>query len=1095
MKSIFVCPLSLILWKRAIVPTLLVLALLATHGFALLGSSTVYAQGTNPSGTIAYIQNGDEIRTINADGSNDQQLWALDDPDAHDINGVDWSPNGNTLAFTSNHERTCSIWDSDVFAIGADGSGLRRVTNAPACADLSAFPQGTVTLEIESQVSDQNLFIVYVEGAQEAATVTLGFGEVKEVTFPNVADFGDGVFQGTSAAVGFSRWVDPSAVVDVVAGGTANAATRLTLRPLGHYPWTSRHPSWKHDGSTIGFTLSDGIMNEIAVNPAVGSRGNIIELSDGSSLGSGMVRSPIGNQIVYSENIGSDLYYADLDAGTPSELLVEIGDTHLVYGMDWLPDGSGFVFAVGEGEFGDETVNLYEYTFATDSLTKLTNFDTELAAHPSVSPDGQHIAFAYQDSFADENSDIRILSRSDLSIQPLNVLGIWPDWRPNITGNPTPEPTATPTAQPTATATTQPTTAPTSQPTTQPTSQPTAQPTSQPTTPPTAAPSPVPATNLIENGGFESGDLNGWDVPDDSTATTTDGLAYGGDYAAYFGGIDDADEFFYQRIDLPNSSDEANLSFWVNQFSKEVVEGSDLFCAAIFDWDTDEELFDLGCLDGVESVSDEYDDGAWWQAEYHFTGADWETLKGRSVWLAFQMLTDDSLTSTVFIDNVVFEVGSASATPTPAPTSEPTTDPSAGRDWTAILYIDGDNNLCDSYPRLIERMENELGAKIGPGGFLNIVALIDHDPRYCQGKSNAIRYVIQPNANYTDGVNRWDMGEVNMGDPQTLENFATWAMQNYPADHYYLAIDDHGGGVTGIAWDDSNGHDQLTNAELHNVMKNITNDGQQKIDVFAYEACLMGMVENAYDISNFTDYIFFFPTISWTNNASYPSYFGDSRFIANTDGATLGDIMFDVYYEAVTRPYVVSLVESGQMAGVQSALNAWATAIQSELGSNKAAITSARSAAQKIDSNSDDKTNDDDAYVDLWDVADKMAAQGIAVAESNALKAAIETAVRKVNYRPADSVVPIDYADAHGLTIFWPQSSRTPYPYGEYISGSLYNTASSSSWDEFLAAYHGPDGRRGMAATLGPIDRRVAPDVELPQIETSTDVFLPFTAQ
>lgn len=1069
-------------WQKAFVPIMIAMTLLVTNSFGIFALPTVSAQAPNLNGTIAYIHNGDEIRTINSDGSNDQLLWALSQPDVHDITNIDWSPDGSTLAFTSDHERVCSVFDADVYAIGADGSGLRRLTNAPACGELSTFDTGTVTLEIESQVTDQNLFVVYVEGAQEAQTVTLGFGEVKELTFANVADFGDGVFQRTSASVGFSRWVDPSVVVDVVAAGTASATTRLTLRSLGHFKWNSGHPSWRHDGAAIGFVLSDGIMNEIDATPSIGSPGDLIRLSDGSSLGSGMVRSPVANQILYSENSGFDIYLADLAAGTPSELLVEIPDTHLVYGLDWLPDGSGFIFAVGEGEFSDETANLYEYTIATDSLTKLTNFTTEVAAHPSVSPDGQYIAFAYQPSFEAGNAEVRVMARDNSDMWSLNVNGIWPDWRPDSTMNPTPEPTASSTPSPTSTATA----------TAAPTSTPTAISSSTPAV--TFTPTPVPDANLIQNGDFESGELDGWIVPDDSTATTTDGLAYGGNQAAFLGGIDDADEFFYQRLDLPDSNQDATLSFWVNQFSEEVLEGSDLFCAAIIDWDTDEQLFDLGCLDGIEAVTEEYDADAWWQAEYHFSGQDWAMLKGRSVYLAFQMFTDESFTSTILIDNVVFQVGSAEVTPTSTPQPNPTSEPSAGRAWTAILYIDGDNNLCNAYPRLIERMENELGAKIGPGGFLNVVALIDHDPRYCEGKSNAIRYVIQPNAAYTDGVNRWDMGEINMGDPKTLEDFATWAMQNYPADHYYMSIDDHGGGITGIAWDDTNGHDQLTTAELHGALQTITQNGQQKIDLFAYEACLMGMVENAYDISPFTEYIFFFPTISWTNNASYPSYFGDSRFTANTDGATLGDIVFDVYYGAVTQPYVVSLVESNQLDSVETALNTWAGALRNQLGDNKAAITSARSAAQKVDANNDDLANDDDAYVDLWDVADKIATEGIAVAESNALKAAIEAAVRRVNYRPGDSLVPVNYENAHGLTIFWPQSSRTPYPYLEYINGSLYSATSDGTWDDFLMAYHGADGRRGMSASLGPIDRRVAPDIELvgPQ---STSIYLPLTAQ
>ena len=39
-----------------------------------------------------------------------------------------------------------------------------------------------------------------------------------------------------------------------------------------------------------------------------------------------------------------------------------------------------------------------------------------------------------------------------------------------------------------------------------------------------------------------------------------------------------------------------------------------------------------------------------------------------------------------------------------------------------------------------------------------------------------------------------DLGELNMGDPQTLYDFIYWSMTNYPADKYFLILWDHGSG-------------------------------------------------------------------------------------------------------------------------------------------------------------------------------------------------------------------------------------------------------------------------------------------------------------
>jgi len=46
-----------------------------------------------------------------------------------------------------------------------------------------------------------------------------------------------------------------------------------------------------------------------------------------------------------------------------------------------------------------------------------------------------------------------------------------------------------------------------------------------------------------------------------------------------------------------------------------------------------------------------------------------------------------------------------------------------------------------------------------------------------------------------------DLGEVNMADTQTLVDFATWAIQTYPAEHYVLILSDHGMGWPG-GWSD-----------------------------------------------------------------------------------------------------------------------------------------------------------------------------------------------------------------------------------------------------------------------------------------------------
>lgn len=89
-------------------------------------------------------------------------------------------------------------------------------------------------------------------------------------------------------------------------------------------------------------------------------------------------------------------------------------------------------------------------------------------------------------------------------------------------------------------------------------------------------------------------------------------------------------------------------------------------------------------------------------------------------------------------------------------------------------------------------------------------------------------------------------------------------------------------------------------------------------------------------------YSFGFPTISFTNNASYPSYLGDSRFTAQSTGRQLGDIIFDVYYAAV---------------------NNWVTALRNVATTTATALANARAAAQKVEVNGDDVLTTQDPYI------------------------------------------------------------------------------------------------------------------------------------
>jgi hypothetical protein len=141
---------------------------------------------------------------------------------------------------------------------------------------------------------------------------------------------------------------------------------------------------------------------------------------------------------------------------------------------------------------------------------------------------------------------------------------------------------------------------------------------------------------------------------------------------------------------------------------------------------------------------------------------------------------------------------------------------------------------------------------------------------------------------------------------------------------------------------------------------------------------------------------------------------------------------------------------------------------------SKSAMTAARQAAQKIDLVVNEEVNHNHNYLDLWDLADQMAAQGIAIPQSEAVKAAIDAAVINTNSRSSGNH---DYSNTHGLSIFWPEGTDGFYP--DYISNQIYVTTSESTWDEFLRTYNSSTTRPGIPLEPEPTAPLPAKDIHI----------------
>lgn len=154
--------------------------------------------------------------------------------------------------------------------------------------------------------------------------------------------------------------------------------------------------------------------------------------------------------------------------------------------------------------------------------------------------------------------------------------------------------------------------------------------------------------------------------------------------------------------------------------------------------------------------------------------------------------------------------------------------------WTFMVYLDADNSL-DPYASYSLGLMEEVGST----RTVNVIVLWDglYKPAY-------MYKVIKGGLELVKGFGLNGV-EVNMGDPYTLKTFVDFSVGKFKADHYVLVLWDHGNDVSGVCWDDTNSGDHLTHPEVATALSGY------HIDILAFDACLMAMVEVAYEYNQY----------------------------------------------------------------------------------------------------------------------------------------------------------------------------------------------------------------------------------------------------
>ncbi len=181
-------------------------------------------------------------------------------------------------------------------------------------------------------------------------------------------------------------------------------------------------------------------------------------------------------------------------------------------------------------------------------------------------------------------------------------------------------------------------------------------------------------------------------------------------------------------------------------------------------------------------------------------------------------------------------------TKTPSHTTNPAP---AIAEWSFLTYIAADNSLASFASYNINDMSK------GVASVNNSNILVQWDK---PSDKKSWRYKIKPGGKTDIGTVSSEMG---YRPSQELVAAVQWMVTNYPARHYAIVLWNHGSGVEdfspgstrGILYDDSQ-QTCLTNQGLVDALASIKQIIGQNLDIIAMDACLMAMVEVAYEMKD-----------------------------------------------------------------------------------------------------------------------------------------------------------------------------------------------------------------------------------------------------
>jgi len=365
-----------------------------------------------------------------------------------------------------------------------------------------------------------------------------------------------------------------------------------------------------------------------------------------------------------------------------------------------------------------------------------------------------------------------------------------------------------------------------------------------------------------------------------------------------------------------------------------------------------------------------------------------------------------------------------------------------GDAWTFLVFMNGDNDL--EKWALVD--VNEMEA-VGSTDDVNIVVQVDRSARHDDSDgdwSGARRFRVEKDANarsITSPVLA-DLGRVDSGTPQTVIDFATWGIENFPAERVALVIWDHGTGWSfapeegkkGISDDYESGSElSVAGGDVTEVYAAAAAALGRPVDLVGFDACVMMAWEVAWSVAPHGEAMVASQDYEAVQGWDYTGAMGDLVASPGMSAAELGESIAFRFYEIPDSTQ--SVVDLGQIPAFTEAISDVADAVIAS-GSAAEVLAIATEDAQGFDG---PRSMNHDAI----DLLTRMASASNDAATDAAIDAALALKESLIlsNYNQGGRV-----KNANGLTIFSPSTGSVPPLY----EGAPWTAA--TTWDEMIAA-------------------------------------------